>query len=85
MRGRGGNQMLDSGGLFQYLAPSEDLVTFGALCDVLGNFYCCANPSKLQGSSRSQGLRVRVRVRVGYLMMDSHGHGQYLGQNLAPC
>ena len=76
--------MLDSGGLFQYLAPSEDLVTFGALCDVLGHFYCCANPSKLQASTRSKGRCKRVRARVGDLMMDSDGHGQYLGQYLAP-
>ena len=57
---------------------------FGALCDVLEHFYCCANPSKLQASTRSKGLRVRVRARLGDLMMDSGGHGQYLVQYLTP-
>ena len=69
---------MDSDGHDQYLAPCKDLVTFGALCDVIENFYCCGNPSKLQASTRSKGLRVRVRARVGDLMMDSDGHGQYL-------
>ena len=42
VRAQGGNLMMDSDGhgqyLGQYQAPSEDLVTFGALCDVLGHF-----------------------------------------------
>ena len=76
--------MVDSDGHGQYLAPGEDLVTFGALCDVLEHFNCCGNPSKLQASTRSKGRRKRVRARVGDPMMDSDGHGQYLVQYLAP-
>ena len=42
VRARVGDPMVDSGGhgqyLVQYLTPSEDLVTFGALCDVVENF-----------------------------------------------
>ena len=76
--------MVDSDGHGQYLAPSEDLIKFELMCDVLQHFYCCAKPSKLQASSRSPGLCVHVPVRVGDLMMDSDGHGQYLGQYLAP-
>ena len=79
---RGGTPMVDSDGhgqcLGQYLAPSEDLVTFGALCDILENFYCSTNLSKLQVSTCSRWRRERVRARVGDPMMDSDGHGQYL-------
>ena len=70
--------MMASDGHGQHLAPSEDLVMFGALCDVLEHFYCCANQSKLQASTCSRGRRERVRARVGDLMMDSDWHGQYL-------
>ena len=42
VRARVGDLMIDSHGygqyLGQYLAPSEDLVTFGSLCDVLEHF-----------------------------------------------
>ena len=76
--------MINSDGHGQNLAPCEVLVTFRALCDVLEHFYCCANRSKLQASTCSKGRRKRVRERVGDLMMDSDGHGKYLGQYLAP-
>ena len=79
-----GNQMMASDGHGQHLAPCEDLVKFGALCDVLEHFYCCANQSKLQASTCSRGRSERVRAQVGDLMMDSDGHGQYLGQYQAP-
>ena len=79
-----GNQMMASDGHGQHLVPCEDLVMFGALCDVLEHFYCCNNPSKLQALTCSRGRRERVRAQVGDLMMDSDGHGQYLGQYLAP-
>ena len=42
VRAQGSNPMMDSDGhcqyLGHYLAPSEDLVTFGSLCEVLEHF-----------------------------------------------
>ena len=38
VRARVGNLMVDSDGHGHYLAPSEDLVKFGALCQFLEHF-----------------------------------------------